>query len=430
MGIGDMEGMARSRHVVHGYDELRVRLDPREAGSYRVLATTHSAEVSACFRLPFNQLEVENFVLRISRPGGTHRGGRAALDAARRFGESLFRALFRDQVSDLYHDALAEARRQRRGLRITLCLSEAPELIDIPWEYLFDDPDFLAMSAFTPIVRYLDLPRPQRPVLVQLPLKMLAVVSSPSEYDRLDVERERRDLERATADMRATGVMELHWLERPTPAALLRMLQGDTFHVLHYVGHGEFDRSTGAGVLLFEDDAGWSRPVGGDTLGMILHDFSSLRLAVLNACDGAKNGVADPFSGVAGALVRHGVPAVVAMQSEITDEGAIGFASGFYDALAAGRPVDASLGAARLAMLAERGDDIEWGTPALFMRGADGRLFDLVRGSRMAAHGQRTTPGSMRNPNSVTNARRTVWNPANPSSSWSGWLASSLISSS
>ena len=65
------------------------------------------------------------------------------------------------------------------------------------------------------------------------------------------------------------------------------------------------------------------------------------------------------------------------MQFEISDEAAIVFASGFYQPLAAGLPVDASLAAARLAMLAERSDDIEWGTPVLFMRVPDGRIFDL-----------------------------------------------------
>src|SRR5204862_3225194 len=71
------------------------------------------------------------------------------------------------------------------------------------------------------------------------------------------------------------------------------------------------------------------------------------------------------------------IPAVVAMQFEISDAAAIVFASGFYQSIASGAPVDASLAAARLLILAERSDDIEWGTPVLFMRVPDGRIFDL-----------------------------------------------------
>jgi CHAT domain-containing protein len=149
---------------------------------------------------------------------------------------------------------------------------------------------------------------------------------------------------------------------------LPRALRTETFHALHYIGHGAYDTDADRGVLLLEDDSGWARPVSGDQLGMILHEFSSLGLVVLNACEGARASRSNPFSGVAGALVRRDIPAVIAKQSDIGDEAAIAFAGGLYDAIAAGSPVDASLAAARLSMFAERSDDTEWGTPVLFMR--------------------------------------------------------------
>lgn len=365
------------RPVVEGYDELRLRIDRRATGAYHVLASTRAAEASASFELPFNELEIENFILKVSRPRGRRRVDTSAIDEARRFGGGLFKALFREQIYALYRDTLSHARAQARGVRITLCLSGVPELIDVPWEYLFDDPDFLAVSAFTPVVRYLDLPRAHRPLLVKPPLRLLGVVSNPADYEQLDIERERENLERALAGLIEAHAVDLHWLERPTLGALLKTLQTQTFHAVHYIGHGSYDRDAGRGVLLFEDDSGWSRPVNGDKLGMILHDFSSLGLVVLNACEGARTARTDPFAGVAGSLVQRDIPAVVAMQFEISDEAAIVFAGGFYQPLAAGLPVDASLSAARLAMLAERGDDIEWGTPVLFMRVPDGRIFDL-----------------------------------------------------
>jgi CHAT domain/SIR2-like domain len=364
------------RSLVHGYDELKLRIERQDSASYRVLASTRLAEAAASFELPFNELQVENFILKVSRPRGRRRIDSSAIDDARMFGGGLFTALFSGQVLGLYRDALAHARREDRGVRLTLCLSASPELIDVPWEYLFDDPDFLAVSAFTPVVRYLDLPRAHRPLSVAPPLRLLGVISSPAEYERLDVERERDNLERALSGLTETGAVELQWLERPTLGALLKTLQVESFHGLHYIGHGTFDRGAERGVLLFENDEGWAQPVSGDKLGMILHDFSSLRLAVLNACEGARTARTDPFAGVAGSLVQRDIPAVVAMQFEISDEAAIVFSRGFYEPLAAGSPVDESLAAARLAMLAERSDDIEWGTPVLFMRVADGRIFD------------------------------------------------------
>ena len=61
------------RPLVQGYDELRLRIDRREAGSYHVLASTRSAEASTAFDLPFNELEIENFILKVSRPRGRRR---------------------------------------------------------------------------------------------------------------------------------------------------------------------------------------------------------------------------------------------------------------------------------------------------------------------------------------------------------------------
>jgi CHAT domain len=373
----EASGDAGMGPLVRGYDELRVRIERGRAGSYDVLASTAFAQASTTFALPFNELEIENFILRVSRPRSRRRIDTSAIGDARRFGGGLFKALFRDRIYDLYRDTLAGARGQGRGVRITLCLSGSPELIDVPWEYLFDDPDFLAVSVFTPVVRYLDLPREHRPPPAELPLRLLGVVSSPAEYEQLDVERERENLERALSGLTEAGAVKLHWLERPTLGALLKALQSQTFHALHYIGHGTYDRDAERGVLLFEDGGGWARPVSGDKLGMILHDFSSLRLAVLNACEGARTGRTDPFAGVAGSLVQRDIAAVVAMQFEISDEAAIVFAGGFYEGLATGSPVDASLAAARLGMFAERSDDIEWGTPVLFMRVSDGRIFDL-----------------------------------------------------
>lgn len=65
------------------------------------------------------------------------------------------------------------------------------------------------------------------------------------------------------------------------------------------------------------------------------------------------------------------------MQFEITDEAAIAFAGRLYDALARGFPVDAALAQARRSIFAA-GNDIEFGTPVLFLRGRDARLFDVI----------------------------------------------------
>jgi hypothetical protein len=276
----------------------------------------------------------------------------------------------------VYHEALADADRTGHGLRITLSLTDTPELMDLPWEFLYDEPNFLAISVMTPVVRYLDLPRARRPLEIVPPLRILGMVSSPSDAPELDAPRERANLERALGGLIDAGHVDLRWLEKATLQALLHELRTETPNVFHYVGHGMYDHEVDDGVLLLEDDDGRGRAVSGTTLGTILYDCKSLRLAVLNACEGARTARDDPFAGVAASLVQRDIPAVIAMQFEITDQAAIVFAEGFYEAIAVGFPVDAALAEARKSIFADH-NDIEWGTPVLFMRVADGKIFEV-----------------------------------------------------
>jgi CHAT domain-containing protein len=61
------------------------------------------------------------------------------------------------------------------------------------------------------------------------------------------------------------------------------------------VGHGVFDEGSDEGSLLFENEEGQGAPVSGRDLGAVLADHRSLRLAVLNACQGAQASASDPY---------------------------------------------------------------------------------------------------------------------------------------
>ncbi len=328
------------------------------------------------FSLPFNDLELENFLLKVGRP----RRGLRALDSdemklARAWGERLFGALMGEALYGCYCDSLASARGRGLGLRLRLKLN-APELNDLPWEYLCDPGgDFLSLSNKTPIVRFLESSQPLQPPAAALPLVVLVMISSPTDYPSLDVEAEWRRLQTSLRPLIKRGAVALERLDRATLPTLQRRLRGGKVHIFHYIGHGGFDAASQSGLLVFEDENGYARRMNAQVLGTLLHDHESLRLAVLNACEGARTGKADPFTGAAQFLLRRGLPAVIAMQFEITDQAAIIFSHEFYTALADGYPVDAALSEARKAIFAQ-GNDIEWGTPVLLLRG-DGRLFDL-----------------------------------------------------
>jgi hypothetical protein len=68
----------------------------------------------------------------------------------------------------------------------------------------------------------------------------------------------------------------------------------------------------------------------------------------------------DPYAGTAANLVELGIPAIVAMQFEISDEAAIAFSAAMYTALMSGHTVDLAVTLARQAILTT--SRIEWAT--------------------------------------------------------------------
>ncbi len=291
-------------------------------------------------------------------------------------GGELFDAVFRDEVLSSLRRSLDAAERAERGLRIRLRLADVPELADLPWEYLYDfqRARFFALSRETPLVRYLDLPEPADSIRPEIRLRVLAVIASPSDYPALDAEREWSNLQEALSDLESRGAVTLDRLTPATVESLQRHLLRHDYHILHFLGHGEFDEVAGDSVLLLADADGRSEPVSGETFSALVRDQRSLRLALLNACRGAVSSEQDPYSGVAQRLVRGGVPAVIAMRTAISDGAAIALARSFYTALADGAAVDEALAEARKALYTG-GHAEEWGTAVLYMRAADGRLW-------------------------------------------------------
>jgi hypothetical protein len=266
------------------------------------------------------------------------------------------------------------------GLRLRLHLTDVPELADLPWEYIYPgaDYDFPALSTRTPVVRYADVPRPVPPQEVTLPLRVLAMVARPRGYLVPDPARERDELNKNLAPLINRRQVKVNWLDEPTREMLLRHLRQEPYHVLHFVGHGRFDPHTQDGFLILTDKQGYADPLDSVRLRRLLQDCPSLRMAVLIACEGARTGMIDPFAGIAATLVRGGIPAVVAMQFEITYGAAAIFESALYQALADKLPLDAAVGEGRKTVDLQRPGTVEWGIPVLYLRTSDGRIFDVA----------------------------------------------------
>ncbi len=374
-----------SQHARLTYLDFDLEIGPGQGREYPVAVLRSPAgEAREVMRFPFDELQLDSRLkdlqIALLRSGGRRRQILLPEEqAVQAFGQALFNALFTAEVRSRYDVSQIKAAGQDRGLRVKLRIA-APELAALPWEFLYDSrqADFVCMSRNTPLVRYLECPQPVQPLAVTPPLRILGMIASPSDLEPLDVERERRRVEDALAGLCREGLVELTWLEGQTWRDLQRALRGGPWHVFHFVGHGGFDANRDEGVIVLADDDGRARYLLAGELARLLAVHRTLRLAVLNACEGARGGGRDIFSSTASILVRRGIPAVLAMQYAITDRAALEFARGFYEALADGLPVDAAVSEARQAVGLAVTNTVEWGTPVLHMRAPDGLLFDLA----------------------------------------------------
>jgi tetratricopeptide (TPR) repeat protein len=335
-----------------------------------------AGEASTEFKVPFSHSDVEDFFVQI---GHTRSFETPQIKKMHEFGQALFEAAFHGEVRDRLRASLSEVNRQGAGLRIRLRLADTPELGNLPWEFIYDPSlnRFLALSVETPLVRYLETSQVIQPLTIKPPLRILAMICGPIDFPKLDVEREWENLQESLSSLQSRGLVHLQRLTPPTLSSLQQQLRREQYHIFHFIGHGVFSKHDQDGFLMLENDQRNGHRLSGRDLGTLLHDHRPLRLAVLNACEGARVAMDDQFAGTAQSLIQQGIPAVIAMQFRITDQASITLAHEFYGSLADGYPVDAALTEARKAIKTQ-GNELEWGTPVLYMRSPDGHIFDVA----------------------------------------------------
>jgi hypothetical protein len=355
------------------YHDFELHIGDPRRGRYPVrVVDSPAGEGEATFRLPFSADELATLLASLEK-GDTDA---ALLDDT---GERLFAALFTGDVHTRYVESVGRAG-DDDGLRLRLRL-DPPELHALPWELLRDPEkrEVLALSKRALIVRYLPVPRPTPPLVVEPPLRILVATASPAGSATLDVEGELAAIKEAVQSL-GDGVRIIP-LPHATRWALRQRLIDDAPHVLHFAGHGDFDGQEG--TLVLEDERRRAERLPGTMLATLLKG-ASVRLAVLNACLSAVDAtvVEDrhrqraAMLGVGPALVNAGLGAVVGMGFSLPDASGRVFARDFYEMLARLLPVDVCMSRAREALLLEAGrDSRDWAAPALFLRAPDGVLF-------------------------------------------------------
>ena len=298
--------------------------------------------------------------------------------AIQKVGRTLFESAFVGEVRNAYRTSVAVASDRGKDVQISLRLT-APGLAALPWEALFDPAEGAYLCRKDPLVRHVPSTYSPPALAIDPPLRVLAMVSSPRGLPPLDAERERDLLNDALRSHIDAGRVQIDWLTDVTWAADHDKLLDHEWHVLHFIGHGNYDTQTDEGVLAFVDDRGRPDYVPASSLADLLDEAEPTpRLVLLNSCRSGAGGTEDLFSGTAAALAHSGIHAVAAMQFSISDTAAIQFSRGFYSALARGRGIDEAVRSGRIGILGTGRGTLEWVTPVLYLRGEDTRLFEIA----------------------------------------------------
>ena len=274
----------------------------------------------------------------------------------------LWQALLPDSAPAQQRNALAQALRSERS---PLLLTLPETLAGLPWELLCDprqsgEKGFLAHRR--PLMRFIHSDTPVQ--AISPPLRVLLLISSPPELgedSRVDVESERAAVEQATREMREAGLLHLLVEDIVTPKRVQQVLMRFKPHIVHYVGHGGYYEKTG-GVLLWEDERGNVSPISNVRFADILRP-RNVSAVILHACETGRSNTRTDVHGVAGTLVKEGIPAVLAQQANLTYESSQRASEAWYTALTAGQGLAQALFEVRQAL--SQADRPDWAVPIL-----------------------------------------------------------------
>jgi hypothetical protein len=285
-------------------------------------------------------------------------------------GISLWRWVFDKDILGSLERSQGMAMGEQIPLRLRLEIRD-PDLIALPWEIMQREAGQPAISLSKQVLfsRTTTEVDPLPYLQTNPALNILLVLGYD---DKLQLEKEAAILKKTLCDSPVVGNHSQGYapctvttLLQPTRQELIQELESREYNVLFYAGHG---RPAPDGGLLFLQPG---MTLNGIELAQVL-TRNNVNLAVFNACWGAQpaavNRQAIPSSSLAEVLIRHGVPAVLAMRDQIRDDESLSFIQAFAQALRKRLPIDEAVAEARQHLLAiYKFNQPVWTLPVLYL---------------------------------------------------------------
>ena len=220
--------------------------------------------------------------------------------------------------------------------------------------------------------------------------KILFLASNPTDTARLRLDKEVREVGEGLKRSNERDQFDLVSKFAVRVDDLRRGLLDYSPRIVHFSGHGN-----GSGGILLENEQGLAAEVPDEALaGLFELCAGQIECVILNACLSDQQ---------ANAIAKH-IPYVIGMNASVSDEAALEFAVGFYDALGAGRSIK---------------DAFQFGRNAIALKGIPEHLTPVLIKKRLkAAERQRLESSYMPGRDvymevSVMNEDASSWNHGN-----------------
>ena len=292
------------------------------------------------------------------------------------YGKMLAESLFADaNVLSGFSQARVSAQSLQVPLRVRFLIGpSAPELNTAYWEALYDlqDKSPLFTGENVLVSRYLSS-SDWRPIKLRPKgtLKAVSAASNPSnlkDYKLAEVDVP-GELGRAKEALKDIPTTELGNKEKCTLNNLMEALRGG-IDIVYLAAHGTVVK--GEPRIWLEDDEGKAAITSADELTARIRELEHQpRLIVLASCQSAGKGAGDALQALGPKLAQAGVPAVIAMQGNISMESVKKFMPIFFEELQKDGQIDRALAVARGSIRETK----DYWMPVLFMRLKSGKIW-------------------------------------------------------
>jgi hypothetical protein len=286
------------------------------------------------------------------------------------FGVDLSRMLFPGDVKSLYFAA------SKRRIQITLCTTDT-RLKQIPWEYVVWPDVEEGPHVTRTFARCVPVPNGSERTPKSISgsdIKVLLIGADVLGRDRIPWNETKENLERILGERLGASAarISLKMVEGATQKSVEEALDGKNYDIVHFIGHGRPD-----GIFLRgEDQKGVVLPTASFSQMVVEADPA---LVILSACETGMIEDIAPLGTIAEALVKSGVPAVVANQMPINVRSIADFTGALYRSLLAEGNIDFAVNKGRMELVkrieALKWAAVEWGIPVLYRRPGCSQLF-------------------------------------------------------